>query len=69
MTIEQLRDFLIQFCMENQDISNKMHIKIDTSEGTLSSQYEDDDTIITLKVCYDTFRVEQTIKEKKIYRN
>lgn len=69
MTIEQLRDFLIQFCMEHQDISDEMHIKIDTTEGTLNAKYEDDDEIIALKVCYDTFRVEHTIKEKKTYRN
>lgn len=69
MTIEQLRDFLIQFCMENQNIADEMHIHIDTSLGYLCAKYEDDDQIITLNVDHDTFRVENTIKEKKTYRN
>lgn len=69
MTIEQLRDFLIQFCMEHQDISDEMHIHIDSSSGTLCAKYEDDDAIVALNVSYDTFRVENIIKEKKTYQN
>lgn len=69
MTIEQLRDFLIQFCIENQNIADEMHIHIDTSSGELCAKYEDDDEIIVLNVSHDTFRVENIIKDKKIYRN
>lgn len=69
MTVAQLRDFLIQFCIENPDISDEMHINIDSSAGTVCAKYEDDDEIIALNVSYDTFRVENIIKEKKTYKN
>lgn len=69
MTVEQLRDFLVQFCMENPDIADEMHIHIDDSAGTMYAKYEDDDETIALNVCHDTFRVENIIKEKKVYKN
>lgn len=69
MTVAQLRDFLIQFCIEHPDIADEMHIHIDSSSGVVNAKYEDDDQIIALNVSYDTFGVENIIKEKKTYRN
>lgn len=69
MTVQQLRDFLLQFCIENPDIADEMHIHIDSSSGTLCAKYEDDDEIIALSVSHDTFREENIIKEKKMYKN
>lgn len=64
MTLQQLRDFLTMFCMEHSDIADKMHISIDSSVGCVHAQYEDDDGFVVVNVSYDTFRVENIMKQK-----
>lgn len=69
MTLQQLRDLLVEFCMDSPDISDEMHIFFDTTEGSLGAKYEDDEKIVSIKVLKNTFCIEQTMKEKQTYQN